>query len=1169
MYLKALEILGFKSFAERTRLTFEPGMIAIVGPNGCGKSNVSDAIRWVLGEQRPSALRCSKMQDLIFNGTDARKPMGMVEVSLNFCDCEAALGTEYNEVTITRRAFRSGENQYFLNKTPCRLKDIQRLFMGTGVGTTSYSVMAQGQIDAILSSRPEDRRAVFEEAAGVTKFKADRKEALRKIQQTEENLTRVTDILRELKRQSTLLQRQAEKAELAKTLRGELRGTDLYLSKKRLVHLEEVIGETGMALAEHTMQMAALQQSTERATQEIAEINAKIQADEDTIAQLTEAMTASSARHSHAQEKIKTNLTRMTEYRNWSVGLEREIAAAREQMERLQADSESLPDMDAFDEEQETIQDLLDAAQDAYEDRREAVEEARGALQEARDGLAACDRKQVHCQNVLAKVDAGREERLLLRGRLQAEVEEAHRVGEERATLRDAALEEAEQHRETAEEAREVLIVLDEDRSFLADDLASAKQRQEERHRQLAALNAQKELLAAPALGEHSTANAKVLDPMDCFGVGMSNILGPLAEALDVPKANAKAVEIALSSWSDAIVVRSQSVAQQIYARLSEVAPDASLRLLVAEDAPSEALPMGISAKVGFEGVVARLLAPYRLMDTLPEVPMADAICITPQGDVLYPTGDLQRIVDMNAADPLARHMACVELDERCTEIQHALAQEEQSIAELQARLEAMNTQMRDTQRTMERAQRSAAQAEGAYTAAACDAEAAERRLEEVSRRLEEIVETTRQEDEERAEAKTILDGLAQERDGHLAITSEMSLRLGDLERAMDDAGARLSEVRYRMVGFTQKREHALSRLRDRAERLRDLEATIAGREDSIRSCLVNIERLEDENLAITSSLDGMEAETLDFRKQVEEARTARLALNAEREALEAATVEKHKALLDAQEAKNKAEVALAENRLRHQTLLERLGNEYGVTPESLPTEPCRTWEEGEEIPADEDLEARMTTLRAELERIGPVNLLAIEEYKALEERYTFTKAQETDLIASRDELMTLIKNINETSGKMFRETFAKANENFEKMFTRLFHGGEARLVLLENDEDPLECGIDIIAKPPGKKPQTISLLSGGERTMTAVSLLFAIFLIKPAPFCLLDELDAALDDSNIGRFVDALKDFLVHSQFLIITHNQHTIAGSDIVYGVTMPEKGVSRTLSMRFNKG
>ena len=310
-----------------------------------------------------------------------------------------------------------------------------------------------------------------------------------------------------------------------------------------------------------------------------------------------------------------------------------------------------------------------------------------------------------------------------------------------------------------------------------------------------------------------------------------------------------------------------------------------------------------------------------------------------------------------------------------------------------------------------------------------------------------------------------------------------------------------------------------------------------------------------------------MEQETLALQAKIEQARADRLELNALRERLEAASAGARRTLQEAQEAKTQAEVAMAEGRTRHQALMERLQRDYGVQPGTLKDEPCAAWPEGE-APEDAALEARLGELRAALERIGPVNLLAIDEYKQLEERHAFCQAQADDLTRSRDELLGLIKTINETSGRMFRETFARADANFREMFTRLFNGGEARLALLENDEDPLECGIDIIARPPGKKPQTISLLSGGERTMTAVALLFAIFLIKPAPFCLLDELDAALDDSNIGRFVDALKDFLVHSQFLIITHNQHTIAGSDIVYGVTMPEKGVSRTLSMRFDR-
>lgn len=1168
MYLKELEIQGFKSFADRTRLTFEPGMIAIVGPNGCGKSNVSDAIRWVLGEQRPSALRCSKMQDLIFSGTDARKPLGMVEVTLRFADCGAALGTAFDEVSIARRAYRSGENAYFLNKTPCRLKDIQRLFMGTGVGTTSYSVMAQGQIDAILSSRPEDRRAVFEEAAGVTKFKADRKEALRKIQQTEENLTRLSDILRELRRQATLLQRQAEKAERARTLRSELRGLDLFLSKRRAAALEEAVAEAGLRVAEASNRILSIQDEAEAGARAIASANARLHEKEDAIARLSEESAASVARHTRAQEIIQTNLARIAEYRNWAAGLEKEIEDARGQIAAAQADPSAAPDLSAFDDEQETLQGLLDDAQEAYDALRSEADAARARLQEARDGLAHCDRQQLYWQQQLAKAEAGREERLLRRERLTAETAEAARLRDERVAARDHARAEAEAHREAAQEARETLIALDEDRSFVADDIASAKGRQEGRRQRRAALLAQRELLARPAPGERPDAGLRLLDPENPFGLEPEDVLGSLAEAVEVPPNVRLAVGVALAPWTRAMVVRTPEVARRILDLLPGKFPGEGLQLLVAEGSAEATapLPFGVTAKPGFEGVVARLLAPFHLVEGLPDAPPAQGAYLTPEGAVLYATGDVRLALD-DASDPLARRMLCEDLDAKVAALDREMAAEDAEIETLQARLEAMTAKLRDTQRSLERTQRLADQAEGAFAAAERDARAAEARFAELDAKRAEAVAESGHEDAAHEAARQGLAGLSEERARHTAATTDASSRLTALEGDLDAASARLSEARFRMAGFAQKREHALARQRDREARLRELENVIAQREASVRACFGNVEKLEADNASTLASLDGMEQETLALQQQIEQARADRLEIGALRDRLEAQTASARRTLLEAQEAKTKAEVAMAEARTRHQALMERLTADYGTQPETLRDEPCAEWPEGEE-PSEDWMETRMGDIRAELDRIGPVNLLAIDEHRQLEERHAFYQAQADDLSRSRDELLTLIKTINETSGRMFRETFDRANANFEKMFTRLFHGGEARLVLLENAEDPLECGIDIIARPPGKKPQTISLLSGGERTMTAVSLLFAIFLIKPAPFCLLDELDAALDDSNIGRFVEALKDFLVHSQFLIITHNQHTIAGSDIVYGVTMPEKGVSKTLSMRFSR-
>ncbi len=1172
MYLKALEILGFKSFADRTRLTFEPGMIAIVGPNGCGKSNVSDAIRWVLGEQRPSALRCAKMQDVIFNGTDARKPLGMAEVTLVFAECEATLGTEHDEVSITRRAYRDGANAYFLNKTPCRLRDIQRLFMGTGVGTTSYSVMAQGQIDAILSSRPEDRRAVFEEAAGITKFRADRREALRKIAQTEENLARVTDLLGELRRQAAQLRRQAEKAEKARALRAELRGIDLYQAKKRVAAWEEAIATHGLAVAEAAARIQAIQGEAEAGERAIASANARIQAGEDAIAKLSEEAAASAARHAHAQENVQTNLARIAEYRAWADGLRKEIDDAKARLAQAEAEQDDAPDTAALDDEQETLQGLLDDAQAAFDARKAALDAARATLQEARDGLARLDRQQLLWQQEVARADAGREARLLKRERLAAEAAEAERQAAERAEAKAQTEAAAEAARERAAETRDAVIALDEDRSFVADDLAAAAARRAARDQRRAALEARRDLLARPVPGERPDAGPRLLDP-DCpLALAPGDVLGPLAEGLEAPpEALRRAVEAALAPWARAWVVRSAAVARAILAQAPALWPDAALQLLAAEPPPAEppapdSLAAAVTARPGYEGLLARLLGAWRVADDVPAAPEGVA-CVTRAGDRLYATGGGETRATGEGADPIARRLACDAVEAELAALGREDQAEEGETAALQARMEAFSAKLRDTQRTLEKAMREANQAEGAQEAAARDAAAAEARRAETAARLAEAEAEAGRDDDAAAEARKGLEGLAAERERLTVAASAATDRLPTAEGEVDEASARLSEARFRMAALAQRREHLLARRREREARRRELAETLSQREASILGCEGNVARLEADNARILGSLDGLEAETQALQARIAEARAARQELNDLRTRLEAASATARRTLQEAQEAKGREEVAMAEARALRQALLDRLAHDYAIDPAHLPDEPCAAWPEGE-APDDAWCDARMADLREGLERIGPVNLLAIDEHRQVEERAAFYQAQSDDLTRSRDELLTLIRTLNETSGKRFRETFAHADANFRAMFTRLFNGGEARLALIENAEDPLECGIDIIARPPGKKPQTISLLSGGERTMTAVSLLFAIFLIKPAPFCLLDELDAALDDSNIGRFVDALKDFLVHSQFLIITHNQHTIAGSDIVYGVTMPEKGVSRTLSMRFTR-
>ena len=826
MYLKQLDVIGFKSFADKTRLTFEPGLIAIVGPNGCGKSNVSDSIRWVLGEQKPTALRCSKLADVVFNGTDTRKPLGMAEVSITFADCEKELGTDYHEVTITRRVYRDGSGEYFINKQAARLKDVQHLFMGTGIGTSSYSVMAQGQIDAILSSKPEDRRAVFEEAAGITKFKADRKEALRKIEQTEQNLLREADVLREMKRQIGSLQRQVGKAQKYKELRDELRGLDIYVSKQRIHTYDQELEQTAANRNEVEKAVAEAQEVVTAAEQTAQDLHQQIHELEERLQTLASQQAAADGAYARAQEVIGVNAQRVEEYKSFAERDRVEIEGAKRALEDVRMQAESL------EQKTQLLTDSLATAKESLQ----ADEAEFNALQEG------IDQKRVE-------------------------------VAQKRNEVKDTTL------------------------------------------------------------------------------------TGTLVENAKVDRNGT------VETWKAGTTVTTMMSRETLMAAVS-----------AAED-------------------------------ELREMEM--------------------------------RH---IPVSQKLTERRIAVSQMEQELS---------------------------------------------------------------------------------------------------------------------FVG--QQSETAKNRREE-------LERAVAGREAGIRSYEESIAKLTEESGDLFAQLDELKGKAASFVDLINTERGKRAEMLARITAADQEVAGRRAELDQARDFKGKLEVQAAEATMRRQNVYEHLQDEYGLFADAVMREPDPEWKKGV-VPPLEELEGTVGRLQAEIVALGPVNMVAIDECRELEERYAKEKAQEEDLLAAKAQLLELIGNLNDTSGNMFRTTFEQENKNFQTMFTRLFGGGEAKLVLLENEEDPLECGIDIIARPPGKRPQSVTLLSGGERTMTAVALLFSIFMIKPAPFCMLDELDAALDDANIGRFVEQLKEFLAQSQFLIITHNQHTIAGSDLVYGVSQQEKGVSRVISMKLS--
>ena len=1177
MYLKQLDIIGFKSFADRTRLTFEPGMIAIVGPNGCGKSNVSDAIRWVLGEQRPTAIRCSKLVDVVFNGTDSRKPLGLAEVSITFADCEKELGTEYHEVTVTRRVYRSGEGEYFINKVKCGLKDIKRLFMGTGIGTSSYSVMAQGQIDAILSSKPEDRRGVFEEAAGITKFKADRKEALRKIDQTNQNLLREADVLREMKRQIGSLQRQVGKAKRYKELRDELRGLDIYVSKGKIQAFNLALEMNAKNQRETEQAIVDAAAAVNAAESEAQQIHADMHAIEERLAALQAQAASAEGAYTRAREVIGVNEQRIAEYKAWSDRDGREIHQTRQQLEEIGMQTESLAQKTALLEDGfEAAKAALEDAEKAFRESSAQIDELRRSLQEARSESVACDRHATEVRDEIARLETQARETLMKRERLASEVEQLEASSATAAQTLAEVQSRLDAARTAEEEAAAANEAAEERKAALAAELEDLRANFGQMQAEAAAKEAQLDLLNdAKAAGDAFAAGAQAL--LDgALGLPEGTVLGSLADRFNAPPEYRLALEAALRAWLDAVVVKDADAAQ------------AAVAALLDKQAGSARL-VSLAANKDFKGtndfkVLNDLKDLKRLLDCVTvaddfkdaaEVLLGDVLvaagpvpgftAVTLQGVVYRADGTVDVwMPGTAAASPLSRKMLISETAESLDALRAKIEAGRQTLATGAEQSAALAEQARNAAAALANARRAAAQAEGEHAGVKRDAEALKARLVNVRADLDALQTANAGDDARRAALADDLEATLAKRDALMDRTAQQQEDLQARETAHGEESRRLTEKRITAAQMESELQLTAQQSVDAAKRRDELQKMIEGREAGIRGYEDSIQRLRDETAELMGSLDDLKEQAVEIHGQVEEARIERSQLQQKLSVSEGGVGAKRAELDKAREFKGKLEIAATEATMRRQNVYDHLNTEYGLDPTAVLREPDPEWKGGEP-PPNEELEAKVNSLTAQIAALGPVNMVAIEEYQELEERYTREKAQEADLLAAKEQILALITNLNEKSGEMFRTTFEQANANFQKMFTKLFNGGEARLVLLENAEDPLECGIDIIARPPGKRPQSVTLLSGGERTMTAVALLFAIFMIKPAPFCMLDELDAALDDANIGRFVDALKEFLDRSQFLIITHNQHTIAGSDLVYGVSQQEKGVSRIISMR----
>ncbi len=1180
MYLKRVELVGFKSFAERTKLEFEPGMTAIVGPNGCGKSNVSDAIRWVLGEQSAKALRGTRMEDCIFNGTDSHKPLAMAEVSLSLADCEKTLGTEFNEVTVTRRVFRSGESQYFINKTLCRLKDVQRLFMDTGIGMNSYSLMEQGRIDQILSSRPEDRREVFEEASGITKYKADKREAIRKLEHTEANLLRLSDIIREVKRQIISLQRQVGKARRYQALQEQLKSLDVFLARERLDTLERDIGQLENRLASLTEQEEAVRQDVEKTDAQAAEYRRDLSMADQQIGAAMEKAGAAKAGLDRTRELIRVNHDRLRELASLSQRDSREMEEARARLAKHQADLKQ-----HLIELEQAIQVRDAAAQELAQhtaklaQHEEQTESVRQVLHDLRNASLDLESRLSKLQNELYAIEGQERSTEIRRERLAAEKAETERMVEiYQARLADIDVRLAGL-RETVERRQGRVRAISGERTGRAEKRQALQKQIGELTTRAASRQAQVDLLIqsrAQADGFSGGARA-VLDPDSPLKFDRSAVIGSLAEVIHAEPKYQVALEAVLRAWLDAVVVRDGATALEIMRQLS-ARREGSARLLslagpateppLDAKAPGEPLMFHVDSAPAARALVTRLLGQVRVVERMAEFPAT-----APHG-MVYVTFDglLARGGDAfeywmpgeQADNPLTRQHRIKEWQAEIEAYRQELETVETALRAMQSDDQTFEQSLETARRELEQGQRELAVCEGERQVVAQEARQAAERAETVAWELETLQQQAATGGDRRAQILGEMDSLrAAQVDTRARLTNKTEeLRVLEDERAT--LSAEVTDHRIRHSGLVQRVEHLEANRQPLSARIAELEALIRERTEGIDSYQTRIRELEAATVAAEAQIAPLEAEAQRQEQILEDVRRIRNEKTAVLATVDVELRQKREVMDDLRGKKSAHEIELAEQRMRRQSLLERTTGAYHITPEQIAAHPEPEWENGQR-PDREALETQVAELQAKLESMGPVNLVAIEEHRELEERYAFLTQQQDDLVKAKQQLLDLIRKINNTTTELFSSTFTQVNNHFQELFKKLFGGGSAKLVLVD-EENVLDSGIEIIARPPGKKLQSVSLLSGGERTMTAVALLFALYMVKPSPFCVLDEIDAALDESNIGRFVKMLKDFLLNSQFIVITHNRQSIGAADVLYGVTMEQHGVSKIVSVKF---
>lgn len=1177
MYLKKVEMNGFKSFADKTTLKILPGITSIVGPNGCGKTNIVDAISWVLGEQRVSLLRGHKMEDVIFNGAGGRPPVGMAEVTLTFDNTDGKLPIEFSEVGICRRVYRSGESEYLINKKPCRLRDINELILGTGLGHRSYSLVGQGRIDQILQARPEERRNLLEEAARISRYRQKKEEALRKLDLTETNMLRVNDIIKEVKRQLSLAERQARQAERYRQYRDQLRELETEEGLIQLGSLRRRARDLGKEKERWREKYRALEKEVEEVEKELDRLRALRGERREALSAARAELIGQQAEIDKHRHRIELNAERGGELKHERERLDEEIRSINDSLVSGKREVEELTG--SRDELQESNQEravILREKEKELRDLSRGRSEMEKDLSSRQSFMLESSRRSGHLRNEMMGLQAGGKELTLRTRKLAVELEDNAAEEEE---LR-AEIEEEEPLGRQAEKSlaalRERLESEKEAAGKTEEEVRLRLRRKEEILIAVSERDSQKLMLENWNAEEPRTAADMLLAGMKAGEGSLAGVIGRLDDCIRFDPGYEKRVRAVLGELARAVVVRSVADALLAIEYLKN-GKAGSVRLIVLDWLKAAAVFAGSSP-----GPADRnepdLPGRVRFMDPLAglervllgePVPVSDLsryganagsgslkTVVTAGGAAASPPGI---IFWAGEAEPdRARKLKEIEADlERLSGEKARLEEAENTGSALlkscRGRVEEVvrkihNQEMENALRLSEQERRRKNLQKLTLSREALKSEIVSLEEEERAttgrlKQLELELKECPSQDQIEEEVITAL----RER------LTEGGLALRRLEADVTELKIALASSREREDGLSGRLKHLIAENQSR-------EGLLEARRRRIKDDEGRERELRDETGRLRQEISELERRVEELRARVAAREEELRGLNRSCEEKEEIYRKVRPRFQEVQGQLGSQDVTLAELRMKEQAICQRAREKYRIELDEL------------EVPTGEvDLDAltgEIDRIREKMGRMTNVNLAALEDKENYEARFTLLVEQKEDLEAAARDINQAIAKINVTAREKLQATYDIVRRNFQELFSRLFGGGQADLIL-DDDGDILEAGLDIIAQPPGKKLSHISLLSGGERALTTIALIFALFKVQPSPFYILDEIDAPLDEANIGRFVQLLKDLMTESQFIIITHNKQTISEADILYGITMEESGVSKVVSVRLASG